>query len=198
VTPALGPEHPITWAVRKNAPDLQRALNQWVAEHRDTERWRGLYTKYFVDRRAYRERAASEYLTAETGTLSAWDDLLRRNASTVGWDWRLLAAQTFQESRFEPRARSWAGAMGLLQIMPATARDLGIADPYDPEANVDGAVRYLRWLEETYWADEIADPRERLKFILASYNAGAGHVMDAQRLARKYGDDPDVWRDVAF
>src|SRR5690606_17784983 len=93
---------------------------------------------------------------------------------------------------------SWAGAMGLLQIMPATARDLGIADPYDPEANVDGAVRYLRWLEETYWADEIADPRERLKFILASYNAGAGHVMDAQRLARKYGDDPDVWRDVAF
>ena len=88
--------------------------------------------------------------------------------------------------------------MGLLQLMPATARDLGVADPYDPEENVDGAVRYLLWLEETYWEEEILDPQERLKFVLASYNAGAGHIMDAQRLAEKYGDDPRVWEDVAF
>src|SRR5690606_3047919 len=86
VTPSLGPEHPVTWAVRKNAPELQRALNQWIIDNRDSERSRGLYTKYFVDRRGYRERVVSRYLTAETGTLSAWDELLRRNAPTVGWD----------------------------------------------------------------------------------------------------------------
>ena len=198
VAPAIGNEHPVTWAVRKNAPELQWALNQWIAENRESARWNQLYEKYYVDRRGYRERVTSEYLTAETGTLSDWDELLQRYASEAGWDWRLLAAQTYQESRFRPRATSWAGAMGLLQIMPGTARDLGISDPYDPDENVDGAVRYLQWLEGNYWADEIADPQERLKFILASYNAGAGHVMDAQRLAEKYGDDPKVWEDVAF
>lgn len=198
VAPAIGAEHPVTLAVRENAPELLRALNRWIEESRESERWRALYRKYYVDRRAYRERAASAYLTAETGTLSDWDALLREHAAEVGWDWRLLAAQTYQESRFDPRATSWAGAMGLLQIMPATARDLGLADPYDPDENVEGAVRYLQWLGEEYWAEAIPDPQERLKFILASYNAGAGHVMDAQRLAAKHGDDPSRWEDVAF
>ncbi|NNF57659.1 MAG: transporter substrate-binding domain-containing protein [Rhodothermaceae bacterium] len=198
VSPAIGDEHPVTWAVRGNAPELLNALNTWIEANRDQGPIRTLYQKYFVDRRGYRERVASRYLTGETGTLSDWDDLLRRNAAQIDWDWRLLAAQTYQESRFRPRAESWAGAMGLLQLMPGTAGDLGVSDPFDPEQNVDGAVRYLRWLEETYWNDTIADPEERLKFVLASYNAGAGHVMDAQRLAEKHGDDPKVWADVAF
>jgi membrane-bound lytic murein transglycosylase F len=198
VTPAIGAEHPVSWAVRANAPGLLRALNAWIEEHRDSGRWRALYQKYYVDRRGYRERVASRYLTGVTGALSEWDAVLKRHAAEAGWDWRLLAAQTYQESRFDARATSWAGAMGLLQIMPATARDLGVADPYDPDANVAGAVRYLRWLQAEYWDDAIADPQERLKFTLASYNAGAGHVMDAQRLARKHGDDPARWADVAF
>ena len=88
--------------------------------------------------------------------------------------------------------------MGLLQIMPGTASDLGLTDPYDPEANVEAAARYLKWLETHYWGDTIADPTERVKFILASYNAGAGHVMDAQRLAEAEGGDPTQWEDVAF
>ena len=104
----------------------------------------------------------------------------------------------FQESRFEPNARSWAGAMGLLQLMPATAREVDVSDPYDPDQNVAGAVRYLEWLRETYWQERIPDEKERLKFILASYNAGSGHVMDAQRLTEKYGGDPTVWADVAY
>ncbi len=82
--------------------------------------------------------------------------------------------------------------------MPATAADLGLADPYDPEQNVEAAVRYLKWLEDNYWGDTIKDPEERKKFILASYNAGAGHVKDAQRLAEAEGGDPRVWEDVAY
>ena len=88
--------------------------------------------------------------------------------------------------------------MGLLQIMPLTARDLGISDPYDVEENVDGAVRYLQWLDDTYWGEMIPDSLERQKFILASYNTGAGHVMDAQRLTEKYGGDKTKWDDVAY
>ena len=198
LTPRIGEEHEVAWGVRKNAPALRQALDRWILENRDSGRWATLYRKYYVDRRGYRERVESEYLTGETGRISDYDDLLKRNAPAIGWDWRLLAAQTYQESRFEPNARSWAGAQGLLQLMPATAREVNVANPYDPEENVAGAVRYLEWLTDTYWEEKIAEPKERLKFILASYNAGSGHVMDAQRLTEKYGGDPTVWADVAY
>ncbi|MDT0632492.1 transglycosylase SLT domain-containing protein [Rubrivirga sp. S365] len=198
VTPEIGAPHDVAWAVRDNAPTLERALNEWILANRDTGRWNSLYRKYFVDRRGYRERIETGFLTAETGVLSDYDELLKRYAPTVGWDWRLLGSQMYQESRFKPRAQSWAGAMGLLQIMPGTARDLGLADPYDPEQNVEAAARYLKWLEDEYWVERVPDPEERLKFILASYNAGPGHIFDAQRLAAAEGGDPAVWEDVAY
>ena len=155
-----------------------------------------IYTKYFIDRRGYRERLSSDYMSTETGKLSDYDELLRSAAAEIGWDWRLLASQAFQESRFDPTARSWAGAQGLLQLMPATAREQGVRNPDAPEDNVRGAVRYLRWLNDL-WAKEIPDPGERLKFVLASYNTGRGHVQDAQRLAEKHGADPTSWDDVS-
>jgi len=130
--------------------------------------------------------------------LSEFDDVLRSAAASIGWDWRLLASQAYQESRFDAAALSWAGAQGLLQLMPATARELSVSDPWDPRENAMGAARYLQWLAENYWDEEIAEPGERLKFIFASYNAGAGHVMDARRLAEVEGDDPDSWADVAY
>ncbi|WP_412060199.1 transglycosylase SLT domain-containing protein [Rubrivirga sp. IMCC45206] len=198
VEPAVGAPHGVAWAVRDNAPALLAALDEWIEENRDTRRWNSLYRKYYVDRRGFRERIETGFLTARTGNLSGYDNLLKKYAPGVGWDWRLLGSQMYQESRFEPRARSWAGAMGLLQIMPATAGDLGLADPYDPEANIEAAVRYLKWLEDNYWAEKIDDPEERKKFILASYNAGAGHVMDAQRLTEAEGGDPTIWDDVAY
>ncbi len=198
IEPEVGAPHGVAWAVRDNAPTLRTALDEWILENRDTRRWNQLYRKYYVDRRGYRERIETGFLTARTGNLSGYDDLIKRYAPGVGWDWRLLASQMYQESRFEPRAKSWAGAMGLLQIMPATASDLGLADPYDPQQNIEAAVRYLKWLEDNYWKEEIADPEERVKFILASYNAGAGHVFDAQRLTEAEGGDPAVWEDVAY
>ncbi|GAB5534533.1 MAG: transporter substrate-binding domain-containing protein [Rubricoccaceae bacterium] len=198
VAPTLDEPHGIAFAVRKNAPVLRHTLDAWILGNQDSGRWATLYRKYFIDRKSYRERISTGYLAGETGTLSDYDALLKQYAPTIGWDWRLLASQMFQESRFKPRARSWAGAMGLLQLMPATAREVGVVDAYDPEDNVAGAVRYLDWLHNTYWEEKIADPEERLKFILASYNAGSGHVMDAQRLTEKNGGDPTRWEDVAF
>jgi membrane-bound lytic murein transglycosylase F len=197
VRPIVGRSHSVTWAVRKNAGELLAELNHWIDEKKNGSLFDQLYKKYFVDRRKYLERMESEYLTSTTGKLCQYDDLLKRYSTELNWDWRLLAAQTFQESRFKPDARSWAGASGLLQLMPATARQYGVHNSLDPEENIQGAVRFLKWLNE-FWIDEIPDDAERLKFILASYNTGAGHVQDAQRLAKKYGGDPNVWTDVSY
>ena len=195
--PTLGEPSDVAWAVRKNAPALRDTLNAWLASEEGKRIARVLYTKYYVDRRGYQERIADDYLTSETGRLSPYDALFQTYADSVGWDWLLLASQAFQESRFRPTARSWAGASGLLQLMPATAREFGVQSVYDPEDNVAGAVRFIEWLQN-YWEGRIADPTERLKFVLASYNTGHGHVEDARRLTEKYGDDPDVWEDVAY
>lgn len=196
VRPVIGPPTGLVWAVRESSPDLLEALNQWIVAERSGETFAAIYNRYYVDRGAYRERVESEYLTGETGRLSEYDDLIARNAATINWDWRLLASQMYQESLFDPRARSWAGAAGLLQLMPATAREMGVSDPYDPEQNVAGGVRYLQWLEEQ-WLNDVPDPDQRLRFVLASYNTGRGHVQDAQRLATKNGHDPQNWEHVS-
>ena len=197
VRPVLGRKHGVAWAVRKNSPELLAELNRWIEDKQNEGLFARTYKKYFVDMRGYIERATSDLLTSSTGKLCEYDDLLKRHAPEIGWDWRLLASQVYQESRFKPDAKSWAGAQGLLQLMPGTARQVGVRDALDPEDNVGGAVRYLKWLNE-FWDERVVDEGERLKFILASYNAGPGHVEDAQRLASKYGGDPLVWEDVSY
>ncbi|HYP26738.1 MAG TPA: transporter substrate-binding domain-containing protein [Blastocatellia bacterium] len=197
VRPIVGRSHSVAWAVRKNAPELMNALNGWVEEKQNGSLFDRLYQKYFKDRRSYKERVDSKYLTSRTGKLCEYDELLKQHAPELNWDWRLLASQAFQESRFKPEARSWAGATGLLQLMPRTAEEYGVKNSRDPEENVQGAVRFLQWLTER-WSKRIPDEVERLKFILASYNCGAGHVEDAQRLTEKYGGNPEVWEDVSY
>lgn len=197
VRPVIGAAKKVALAVRPNAPVLLSELNRWISDEKTGPLFNRLYRKYFTDRRGYEERVKSRYLTSETGTLSPYDRLLKRHAGSLGWDWRLLGSQMYQESRFKPTARSWAGATGLLQLMPATGRQFGVRNPNDPEQNVAGAVRFLQWLTR-YWTPKIPDPQERLKFILASYNTGAGHVEDAQRLAAANNDDPKRWSDVSY
>ena len=195
IKPAIGPPQQVVWAVRTNAPALRAKLDEWLAARRKSGLLAVLYRKYFKDRRGFVQRAASKYLTAETGRLSPYDDLFREYAKIPGWDWRLVASQAYQESRFNANAKSWAGARGLMQIMPATARELRV-NPGDPRQSVEGACRYL-WKLDQRWKS-IEPERERIKFILASYNVGYGHVEDARRLAEKFGDDPGKWSDVAY
>ena len=197
VRPIVGRSHSVAWAVRKNAPELLAVLNAWIEEKQNGVLFDRLYQRYFKDRRSYKERVDSKYLTSRTGKLSDYDELLKQFAPELKWDWRLLASQAFQESRFKPEARSWAGATGLLQLMPRTAQAHGCKNPRDPMDNVRGAVRFLQWLT-AHWGKRIPDESERIKFILASYNTGAGHVEDAQRLTKKYGGDPEKWADVSY
>jgi membrane-bound lytic murein transglycosylase F len=196
VKPVIGPPQPIVWGLRRNAPQLLAALNTWIESKRKSGLLGALYRKYFLNRRAFVTRATSPFLTAETGTLSPYDAWFQEYAKIPGWDWRLVAAQAYQESRFNPGARSWAGAVGLMQIMPKTARQLRV-NPNDPRGSIEAACRYLWSLDDT-WKKTISDERVRVKFILASYNVGLGHVQDAVRLAEKNGDNPASWDDVAY
>ena len=125
--------------MRRNAPKLLAQLDSWIADTKTEPLFGRLYRKYFIDRQAYEERVKSRYLMSETGTLSPYDHLLKKYADSLGWDWRLLGSQMYQESRFRPAAKSWAGAVGLLQLMPATGRQFGVRNPLNPEDNVRGA-----------------------------------------------------------
>lgn len=195
-TPLSLPQR-IAWAVRSNAPALATAINEWLASIKRTPTFNVIYDKYYKDRHAFRRRASSRYLLTEDGHISPYDSLLQTHAEDLNWDWRLLASQVYQESRFDPEAESWAGAVGLMQLMPATAEQYGTADPTDPADNIRAGTRYLDRLD-SLWARHIQPPPERIKFVLASYNVGFGHVADARRLAEKYDKDPNHWADVAY
>ena len=197
VRPVLGDAAPIAWAVRPNAPQLLAQLNYWMGHKSNASLMARLYTKYFINSAGYHQRIDSPFLASETGRLSEYDSLFKAGAAKIGWDWRLLASQSYQESKFKPQARSWAGAVGLLQLMPRTAAEFKVRNSGNPQENVAGAVRFLDWLTN-HWTKRIDDPEERLKFILASYNTGSGHVEDAQRLAQAAGDDPTKWADVSY
>src|SRR5918997_2154080 len=197
VRPVVGRKHGVAWAVRKNSPELLAELNRWIEDPQNENLRSRLYKKYFVDMKGYIERATSDFLTSSTGKLCPYDDLLKKHAPAIEWDWRLLASQMYQESRFKPDAKTWAGAPGVLQLIPGTAGQVRGRGAFDPEENVGGAVRYLKWLNE-FWDERVVDEGERLKFILASYNTGAGHVEDAQRLASKYGNNPLLWEHVSY
>jgi membrane-bound lytic murein transglycosylase F len=181
----------IAWVIRDRAPELLEAVNGWIREARKGVAYHAIYEKYFMSRRGFRERLSGDILTEPSAQLSPYDDLLKARAAVIGWDWRLLASQVYQESLFDPNATSWAGAVGLMQLLPETAVSFGAVDIEDPIENIMAGTSYIRWLED-YW-DLIPDAAERRKFVLASYNVGYGHVEDARRLASKFGADQNRW-----
>ncbi|MCL3781833.1 transporter substrate-binding domain-containing protein [Prolixibacteraceae bacterium JC049] len=184
-------EQKLSWAVRKNSPDWENVLNKWIDENHNTTWFAVVYNKYFKAQRA-QPRMDSDYHSFNGGKLSAYDLLVKKMSHKYSWDWRLIAALIFQESRFKPDAESWAGAYGLMQVMPETADRFDIADFQTPKANLLVGLKMLNWLDEQF-TNEITDREVRLKFVLAAYNVGLGHVKDAQRLARKYGKNPKLW-----
>ena len=181
-------------AVSANKPELSDELRQWyrpslIAQVKEEE------TQLLTTRKV-RRRIFSPMLDRNGGIISHYDGYFQTYSRDLRWDWRLMAAQCYQESTFDPQAHSWAGACGLMQIMPGTADHLGLAraDMYDPEKNIAAAVRYLGELDHTF--SDIADRQERTKFVLAAYNGGHFHIRDAMALAQKHGRNPRRWGDV--
>ena len=190
-TPVSFPQN-IAWGVRKDHSEkLLNEFNRWIELYTKTPSWSLLYTKYFRNSRS-NTIVKSDYYSLSTGKISGWDDLIKKAGAELGWDWRLLASLMCQESRFDPDVESWAGAYGLMQIMPKTGEKFGIDITSSPANNVKAGTLYIESLKSIF-EDKIPDENERLKFILASYNAGPGHVLDAMKLTEKNGMDPRKW-----
>ncbi len=181
----------VSWATSPNARLLTHEINDWLTQIRKNGKLNYLYKRYFNNHRSV-PLHTSKYALLKKGKISPFDHLLQQQSKRLGWDWRLLAALVFAESQFVPEAKSSVGAYGLMQVIPETAEHFKVYDYFQPDSNVYAGVSYLKYLDK-YFTSYIPDSTERIKFILASYNAGPGHVLDAIRLAGKYGKNPQIW-----
>lgn len=179
-----------SWAVAPDKAWLGDSIDAWFAGAEPQAINAELLKRYF-EQTKFTPRFNFDF---SKGYISKYDNLFKKYAPNIGWDWRLMAAQAFQESRFKPNARSWVGARGLMQIMPRTAR--GYRTPVsklnNPEVSVKVATALISDLDR-YLKKYVPNDKERLKFVIAAYNVGIAHVYDAIALAEKYGLDPQVW-----
>ena len=191
----LSPAQEIAWAVRKNSPTLKSTIDELFVHLKRKSTFMVIYNRYYRSPRKSQIRGSSKYASINGDRLSPFDEIIKESSTLIGWDWRLLAAVVYQESRFINKESSWAGARGLMQLMPATAQRFGAANPDDPRQNIRAGVRFFKHLDE-YWEKKVQDSTERLKFVLASYNVGLTHIIDARKLVIKYNEDPTTWAAV--
>ncbi|GAB2513934.1 transporter substrate-binding domain-containing protein [Microbulbifer agarilyticus] len=177
------------WMVRENNPELLAAIEKFFNTPKIVKLRETLYKKYFDQPRRTRDEIKS---LSVKGEISPYDELVKKYAEEFNFDWRLIVAVMFQESSFNPKAKSWVGAQGLMQVMPDTGKQVGENNLFDPETSVRAGLKYLRWLYRKF-EDKGISPENRMWFTLASYNAGLGHVYDAQDLAEEKGWDRNVW-----
>lgn len=180
------------WAVAPDKKWLADSIDSWFAQAAPQQTNEELL-KQFFEQTKFSPNIRFDF---SKGYISRYDNLFKKYAPKIGWDWRLMAAQAFQESRFKPNARSWVGARGLMQIMPRTARGYNakVSQLGNPEISVRVATDLINDLD-CYLTKYVPNDKERLKFVIAAYNVGIAHVYDAIALAKKYGLNPQVWDD---
>ena len=191
---AISDQQHLGWAMHPEADRLRAKINSFFKTIKDNGRFDEIYDKYYgkvgsidyVDLTVFHRRIKSR--------LSRYSPFIKAAAKKHGFDWRLIAAQIYQESHLDPRAKSSAGARGLMQIMPNTARSLDIKEVYNPVDNINAGVRHLKNLYEHF---DTVDGEDRLLISLAAYNVGQGHVQDARRLAIKLNLDPNSWESIS-
>ncbi|GAB2517029.1 hypothetical protein GCM10008940_19430 [Microbulbifer agarilyticus] len=183
---------PQGWMVAKGNNSLRKKLNTFIKKYRKSEDYEKKITHYFRPGKSAGKKSLEKLKPGED--LSPYDALVKTEADKYQFDWRAIIAQMWQESSFNPKAESPVGAQGLMQVMPLTAEEVGYPHPlFDPERAIKAGVKYLNWLDDRFSAE--ISRENRLWFALAAYNAGIGHLYDAQRLAKKLNLDPDVWFD---
>ena len=182
------------WIVGYDKEALAERLRKWYKPNMVENAYKE--EKNLLSHQTVRRHVFAPMLDSKAGKISQYDHLFAKYSRQIRWDWKLMAAQCYQESTFDPEAVSWAGAKGLMQIMPATADMLGLSRDkmHDPESNIAAATRFLSMLEAKY--RDIPNRYERINFCLAAYNAGYNHIADARALARKHGYDDKVWNNV--
>lgn len=183
-----------SWAVKAGNEALLNKVNRYIKKEYKGLFYNVTYNKYFKNLKRI-ERHHEDETSHRTGkVLSPYDDFVKKYSERYGFDYRLMVAQMHQESKFNPKAKSYAGAVGLFQVMPRTAKQMGFKNPAHPETGIKAGIKYMDWVRERMKVYEVRED-ELVWFTLAAYNAGAGHVADAIRLARKKGWRDDVWFD---
>jgi len=174
---------------------LQLAIEKWEKQKKTQTLIKKLYAKYWHTN----YQLAKTQIRMPKGRMSPYDASFKEYADLVGWDWRLVAALAYNESRYNPDLVSWAGAVGVMQLMPVTARKMGLSDEefFLPAPNIRAGTKYLKRLDNSF-SRAVPDQQERIKFILAAYNAGPAHIWDAIALAQKYGKNSAQWKDVEY
>ncbi len=184
----------LAWGVRCGADTLLDTINNWLDAFVKTKEFGLLNVKYFQNKRSTVNNYEGYISSLENNQISPYDELIKAYAREIHWDWRLLASLIYQESHFNPNAKSWAGAFGLMQLMPETAKRYGVDSISSPNQQIQAGTRFLNWIDRQL-KNDVPDSAQRIYFVLASYNAGLGHVMDAIRLTEKYKKDPTIWKD---
>ena len=195
IKPVLSLKGPVEhgWVVRAENEKLLEALNAFIDKIYKRRFYNVVYNKYFENSHRIVDHVAAHQEHSEKGNISPYDAQVQKYAEAYGFDWALIVAQMYQESRFDPMAESWAGARGLMQILPTTGDLFGVQDLHAVDTSIETGVRYLAWLHERFEPELTV--QDRMWFTLAAYNAGLGHVRDARLLARKMGWNPDRWFD---
>jgi membrane-bound lytic murein transglycosylase F len=190
ISTAISLQQNLAWAVPKGSVTLLEELNNWISNFIQTPKYKTLYAKYFESDKSA-TMIESDFYAINTGKISPYDDYIRQNSKILGWDWRLMASLIYQESKFKNNLTSWAGAWGLMQLMPTTAKHYGVDTVSSPRDQIRAGTEFIVWLDKLF--DDISDKNERTKFVLAAYNIGPGHIIDARNLARKNGANPNIW-----
>lgn len=181
-----------SWATRLDHVELAEAANRWHDENVTSPAYKASTKRYFELSKAITHPTI---LSLREGKISHYDSLFKKYASDIDWDWRLLASLAYTESNFDTAVVSWAGARGLMQLMPRTATAYGIPEgrEFNAEENIKAATKYIKDMNKSLRS--IPDKDERTYFILAAYNAGLGHIYDAIALANKHGKNRAKWYD---
>jgi membrane-bound lytic murein transglycosylase F len=190
---AISQKQTIAWAFNPEDVKLIEYANAFLLLFRKSGRLEELYNKYYADAQFLSYFDLRTFHWKLNAVLPKYEPMIKKGAAAKGFDWRLIAAQMYQESLFNPRAVSRAGALGLMQIIPPTAELLKIKDVFDPVENIWGGIRHLKRLHNRF---ENIDEPDRTYFSLAAYNSGLGHVFDAQKLAEKINLDPYKWNSL--
>jgi len=178
------------WAVKKGEASLKNEINVFFKKIKKDGTFAKIYEKYFANVEIFDYVDLKKYHQRLTTRLPRYKDTIKNAAQKHGFDWRLIAAAIYQESHFNPRAVSYTGVRGMMQLTLKTANDMGIKNRLDPTQSIMGGVKYLKKLYERY---KDAKEPDRLLIALASYNVGHGHILDAQEIARQRDLDPNSW-----
>jgi membrane-bound lytic murein transglycosylase MltF len=178
------------WLVRENNPQLKEGLNEFIKTIKKGTLLGNIYFKRYFKENPW----AREYLKQEDlDKFSTYAPIFKKYGEMYDIDWMLVEAQAFQESGLDPDVRSQAGAVGLMQLLPSTAKYIGFDDIQSSDNNVHAGVKYLKYLMDQYFPEDKFSKAERLRFALAAYNAGPGNMQKSMRKTEELGYDSTKW-----